>query len=86
MQVTSASCVAAVHWPTPLHDCVGSVSSDNVCCDEMFAMLMHVYNVIVLYVQYIHCSPDCVAILGLHHVPQYVLRPHLPTFQRNGIA
>ncbi len=52
MQVTSVSCVAAVQWPTPFHDCVSGGRGNNVCYGEMFAVMMHVYTVIVLYNTY----------------------------------
>ena len=68
MQVTSASCVAAVQWPTPLHDYISPGRGDNVCCDDA-CLYRHIA------VQYMSCSPDRVAVLGLHHVPQGLLAP-----------
>ena len=57
---------AAVQWPTSLRAYFAPGRGGNVCCDDACF-----YRRIV--VQYMHCSQDRVAILGLHHVSQDVL-------------
>ena len=57
---------AAVQWPTSLRAYFAPGRGGNVCCDDACF-----YRRIV--VQYMHCSQDRVAILGLYQVPQDVL-------------